>query len=126
MERRIRTIFFFSLVAAMLVGSMQSCYYDKEIELYGISACDTLAAVTYTAAIAPIMVGNCAISGCHTGVNPTGGLLLNTYGQVKAIADDGRLESRVLVQKNMPPTGPLTPCEQEAIQKWINAGAPEN
>jgi len=116
------------IVLILLFGtSISSCYYDNEEELYpyGNLNCDTLTNITYTNSIQAIANTNCAISGCHTGVNPTGGIVLETYQQMKSIADDGKLGNRVLVQQNMPPSGPLSTCDLEAIQVWINNGAPE-
>jgi hypothetical protein len=117
-----------SILAILLGGIFLSgCYYDNEEELYPFSNlnCDTLSVITYSNTIQAIANSNCAISGCHTGVNPTGGIKLETYQQMKSIADNSKLSSRVLVEKNMPPSGPLSNCDLEAIQIWINSGAPE-
>ena len=110
-----------------VVALAQSCYYDNEEELYPFEAqgCDTLTNVTYNGHIEAIIQNNCAVSGCHTGNSPTGGLFLDTYQQVKAIADNGDLTDRTIVQQDMPPSSPLSNCEMEAIQKWVNNGSPE-
>lgn len=115
------------VVLILIVASFSGCYYDNEEELYPgtMLNCDTLTNITYTNSIKAITQSNCAISGCHTGVNPTGGLHLDTYIQVKAVADNGKLGDRVLIQRDMPPTGPLNACDMESIQVWINNGAPE-
>lgn len=118
------------ITAILLLGIMifgQSCYYDNEEELYPFDAaeCDTVATITYTNTIAALTNSNCAVSGCHTGVSPTGGLFLETYQQVREIALNGDMSSRVLVSEDMPPSGPLSRCDMEAIQTWINNGAPE-
>lgn len=111
----------------LLVVMAQSCYYDNEEELYPFASesCDTLSVITYQNKIEAIIQNNCAISGCHTGVSPTGGLFLDTYAQVKAIADNGNLTDRTIVQQDMPPSSPLSNCEMEAIQKWVNNNSPE-
>jgi hypothetical protein len=109
------------VIALLLV---QSCYYDKEEELYP-GNCNVLNP-TYTNGIKTMIDNNCATSGCHTGIAPAAGLLLNTYPQVKEIAVNGKLEARVIIQKSMPPSGPLPKCDLEALQVWIAAGAPEN
>lgn len=112
----------------VVIAIAQSCYYDNEEELYPFDAqnCDTSATITYANRIEGIIQNNCAVSGCHTGTSPTGGLFLDTYNQVKTIADDGRLTDRALVQQDMPPSSPLSNCEMEAIQRWVNAGSPQN
>lgn len=111
------------VVATVLLN--QGCYYDNEEELYPYEFCDSLDNATYTNNIEQITKTNCAVSGCHTGTSPAGGLFLDTYQQVKTIGEDGRLSTRALVMQNMPPSGPLSACEMEAIQQWINNGTPQ-
>ena len=125
MEHLNRLVIKMSLLFTIV--TLSSCYYDNEEELYPdyLNPCDTLPA-TYTNNVKAIIDANCATSGCHTGVAPTGGLFLDTYQQVSAIALNGDLSNRVIVQKNMPPSGPLSNCDMETLQNWINAGAPEN
>ncbi|MCA1762740.1 MAG: hypothetical protein LC664_07095 [Flavobacteriales bacterium] len=124
---RSRNFWVIAILFLALVMVAQSCYYDNEEELYPFDAaqCDTVATVTYTNTIMAITNSNCAVSGCHTGVSPTGGLFLDTYQQVREIALNGDMSSRVLVSEDMPPSGPLSRCDMEAIQNWINNGAPE-
>lgn len=119
------TVIILALIVFVFAG-MQACYYDVEEELYpeGLSNCDTTA-VTYTSTINAITASSCAVTGCHTGVAPAAGLFLNTYQQVKSIADDGRLLQKVIIERSMPPAGPLPDCERAAIEDWIIAGAPE-
>jgi len=126
MERRNKRVGIL-LSFILLVVFAQSCYYDNEEELYPFESenCDTLSVITYENKIEGIIQGNCAVSGCHTGVSPTGGLFLDTYQQVKAIADNGNLTDRTIVQQDMPPSSPLSNCEMEAIQKWVNNNSPE-
>jgi len=124
---RSRNFWILAILFLGVVMVVQSCYYDNEEELYPFdaAACDTVATITYTNTIQAITNGNCAVSGCHTGVSPTGGLFLDTYLQVREIALNGDMSSRVLVSEDMPPSGPLSRCDMEAIQTWINEGAPE-
>lgn len=108
---------------SLLVGT-QSCYYDNEEELYPESFnCDTTG-ITYDEKIGAIVAQNCATSGCHNG--NSGAIELVNYSAVKAIVDNGKLEERVLVQKNMPPSQNLTTCEYQQLELWIFNGAPEN
>ena len=108
-------------VYILLLIIIQSCYYDNEEELYpNASLCDTTN-VDFTQVIQPIINTNCAISGCH--VPGTGRKDLSTYSGVKDIVDDGRLEKRVIVQGDMPPSGPLSRCEVSLIETWIKNGA---
>jgi uncharacterized membrane protein len=118
---------FYLLLIILIAGSLQSCYYDSEEKTYpgSLDGCDTIPP-TFTNTIEAITSTNCAISGCHTGINPSAGIFLDTYAQVKVIADNGKLNQQVVVNKSMPPSGPLTDCERKAIADWIAAGAPEN
>lgn len=115
------------LLFFVLAAGFQACYYDNEEELYPPppGGCDIPDTVTFSGDIHAITATRCAISGCHTGINPTGGLRLDSYSQVKSIATSGDLTLRTVVMEDMPPTGPLSDCEQELIQKWVNQGAPE-
>ena len=111
------TLFIVVLVA-------QGCYYDKEEELYPFAYCDT-SNVTWSGTIEPIVQGRCAIPGCHvTGGDGPGNF--TTYAGVKAVADNGKLRQRVVVQGDMPPGGGLSSCQKLQFNDWIQAGAPQN
>lgn len=113
---------YFLLAAILLLGG---CYYDNEEELYPFSFCDT-ANVTWAGEIRPMVQLRCATPGCHVqgGQSPD----LSTYAGVKAQADAGRIQARVIdrVPSSMPPSGPLPSCDQLKLKRWLDAGAPEN
>jgi hypothetical protein len=122
------------ILLATLPIMMQSCYYDNEAHLYPkATAGDT--AVSYSKRIAPMMSSHNCLS-CHTGVFPSGGLKLETYDEVKAIAldkskgPDGRLYGAVAHLPGyiaMPQGGNKLPdADIQAIKKWVDAGAPNN
>ncbi len=90
-----------------------------------LSGCDTLQTITYSNSIEAITATNCAISGCHAGANPTAGLNLETYAGAQSVAESGDLYERVVDWEQMPPSGPLSDCDQALIAKWINDGALE-
>ncbi len=103
---------------------LPGCYYDVEEELYPPDpACETTA-LSYTANIKQLIDTNCAISGCH--VAGTGRVSFTAYAGVKQVADNGLMRQKVLVEKTMPPGGPLPDCELRQIDAWLKAGAPEN
>ena len=79
---------------------------------------------SYSANIKPIINANCISSGCHN-ANSTNGDF-TTYNGLKAKADNGSLNNRVVQQKNMPPSQPLSLDDLEKIKCWINSGAPNN
>ena len=111
-------------VTFIALGLMvSSCYYDNKEELYPVdpNTCKTTN-LSYDVDIKPIFSKNCSVSGCHA----AGAQLpvLETYAQVMASLN--RIEVRVLVEKSMPPAGPLSSCDQKMLAQWIADGAPEN
>jgi hypothetical protein len=113
-------------IAAGLVAS--ACYFDNEEDVYeywyAANQCDTVA-ITYNEHIEPIIRGQCAISGCHV-AGGTGNGIFESYEGVKDKVNDGSLLRRTVVDRDMPPSGPLSDCQIKQIQAWIAEGAPEN
>lgn len=118
---RIKVVLFSSI---LIVMTLNACYYDKEDLLYGDVQCDTTL-VSFSADIMPVINNSCAISGCHVQGGSGNGIFEN-YDHIKAKVDNGSLTQRVLVQMDMPPSGPLSDCQLEHITQWINNGAQNN
>ena len=78
--------------------------------------------VTYTSHVQAIMVDNC--TSCHGG---SGGVNLNTYTQVKAQADAGRILARAINGSGgaMPPFGLMPQATLDTLQLWLDQGALE-
>lgn len=119
--------FFFLITLGFIVG-LSSCYYDNEELLYSSAPCD--ATFTFSSRIAPLVQQQCA-SGCHEGANPSAGLLLTNYTEIKACVDDNNKFANSLTGANgasiMPKgTSGLSTCDKTAITAWISAGAPNN
>lgn len=117
----------YSLLLLLIVALFDSCYYDNEEDLYSSVPCDNT--FTFSSRIAPLVAQQCA-SGCHEGANPSAGLLLTTYDDIKAIADNGALASSLdgtngysIMPKG---TAGLSSCDKNAINAWIDAGSPNN
>ena len=115
---------------------------------------DVVAAVTppvsFAAAVQPIFTESCALSGCHTGTFPAGGLDLaagQAYANIVNVASGevpalkrvlpGDASSSYLYQKITNASGtlgspmplgsnPLPSDEIDAIEAWINQGAQNN
>ena len=108
---------------AALVGS---CYYDNEEDLYELwnaqNNCDTID-VSFSEDIQPIMASHCATPGCHV-PGGSGPGIFQTYEQISSVA--GGIRFRAVEVGDMPPSGPLSPCNQNLILAWIRAGAPDN
>ncbi|MGB0888502.1 MAG: c-type cytochrome [Vicingaceae bacterium] len=102
---------------------VSSCSYNKDLpEPEVITENEENVPVTYTDDVQAIMTNNC--TGCHGG---SGGVNLNTYAQVKAQADAGRLLARAINGAGGPmPQGGLMPqATRDVLQAWLDQGAPE-
>jgi hypothetical protein len=83
--------------------------------------CSTISA-TYSKDIAPIVSNNCMP--CHKAGSLKGDF--SFYDGIKVPAQNGLLEKHVLIQKDMPPKGPLSEDDRKKIRCWLNNGALNN
>jgi hypothetical protein len=120
MVRRTTNIFFATVVLAA-----SGCFYDIEAELYPGSGCIVPETVVYSIDIEPIIALKCAIGNCHvtSGVAPGS---FETYEGLLNKVNNGTFEERIFVRQDMPPSGPLSSCEIQILQKWIDQGALNN
>ena len=79
---------------------------------------------TYSASVKPLVEANCLSSGCHDANSSNGDF--TTYDGLKSVADKGALKSRVVDQKNMPPSKPLSQDDINKVKCWIESGSPKN
>lgn len=62
---------------------------------------------------------------CHSASHGNkGGINLETYASTYPLVE--KIREQVIIDKTMPPKGPLSESDQNLIQAWVNAGAPEN
>lgn len=91
------------------------------------AVCDT-GMFTYSGAVAPILTTYC--KGCHNPSSPGGGVDLSTYTAVKSVATSGGLMGSINHLSGyvaMPQGGnKLQDCQITQIEKWIQAGMPNN
>jgi hypothetical protein len=89
------------------------------------SASVTLASLTagplFTAAKG-VITTNCAISNCHTGGSPTGGISFSVDCNI--VINKDRIKARAIDANPsiMPPTGSLGQADKDKITAWLNAG----
>jgi len=91
------------------------------------------AVVSFSQDIIPFFNTSCAISGCHTGPNPTAGLDLSApvaytdLFQKREINTTDPQSSNLYIFMNngMPPSGRL-PYDVALVLKWIDQGANNN
>ena len=104
------------------------CYNDSYEYLYPELSgdCDTTN-VTFAGSVQPITDANC--KSCHSGSSPSGGVNIENYTQIKALADDDRLVNVINASNGyplMPQGGSLPDCSIKIIEIWVAAGAPNN
>jgi hypothetical protein len=116
-----------SLLLITMTMLLTACYYDNEEYLYSSAPCDNT--FTFTSRIAPLVAQQCS-SGCHEGANPSAGLSLTTYDEIKAIVDNGGFAGSLDGSNGysiMPKgTSGLNTCDKTAVNAWISNGAPNN
>ena len=102
--------------------SVSSCYYDNKEDLYpeDPNACKT-AGLTYDADTKAIFAQSCATTGCH--IAGAQAPYFETYLDISQ--NIAKIEKRALVEKTMPPSGPLSSCSQSQLTQWIADGYPE-
>ena len=112
----------------LVLGLLQSCYWDNAEDLYPmVQECDT-SNVTYAATISIIMENNC--NACHNSSFPQGGVIVDNYTDLKVVVDNGRFwgalnheDGYSPMPQNMPK---LNECNLSKIRVWIDQGALDN
>lgn len=116
----------------IILFSITSCYYDSQEYLYPElnTSCDTTN-VTYTASVVPILENSCY--SCHSNATASsfgGAIKLQNYDDVKLHVDDGKLLGSIKRTGGYSPmpkgSSQLVSCKITTVQKWIDAGAPNN
>jgi hypothetical protein len=86
-------------------------------------AVDT-ANVTFSKTIKPLLETNCV--GCHKTGSVSGGVLLDSYANVKAYVDNKKMWGAMNYLSGysaMPPSQKLSDCQLSVVKKWIDKGA---
>jgi cytochrome c5 len=120
-----KNILLIIFVASFLMGG---CYYDSSEALNPangyVSPCDASQQAIYSSAINTISSYNCL--SCHNSSYAGGGILLDSYEQVKLYAVNGRLMNSInRVSNPMPPTTALASCQADKIKLWITNNYPQ-
>ncbi|MFH2141677.1 MAG: hypothetical protein ABIJ97_04600 [Bacteroidota bacterium] len=121
-----------SIVFFILICCTNSCYYDKEDELYpvnSISSCDT-SNVCFSKDILPIIYGHCY--NCHSEekyVLYGGNVSLENYTDVKKSVDDESFIGSIsynIEYIGMPVDYQLDSCSLKKANIWVENGAQNN
>lgn len=115
----------FSVLAfvALTIFAPTACYYDNEVEQYGVSICDTTT-LSFSQDIQPIINASCI--SCHSPGGERESAPFTTYDEIKLYADGPIVERISGIGSIMPPSGAISNCNQLKIKAWVNAGAPNN
>jgi len=114
------------LSASFFFVGLIGCSYDLVQDQNNNPTCDNTI-FSYNGRIKSIMESNC--TGCHSGSNPSAGIPLTNFVEVKNADNSGFWLCSIeqLSQCSaMPKGGKLSDCEIEACRKWVEAGYPEN
>ncbi|MEP7262907.1 MAG: c-type cytochrome domain-containing protein [Bacteroidota bacterium] len=91
------------------------------------TTCDSTT-VSYTADVTPLVNNKC--KGCHSGANPGGGIVLNSYATVAAQVANGKLLGTIQHLTGYSPmpknSAMLSICEIGVIRNWIAEGTQNN
>jgi hypothetical protein len=114
----------------IIVTIVSGCYNRNEADLYPEPTnCDT-SNVTFSGTIQPILKQHCAITGCHTGSDPTGGYNYDTYPDVHKVASLGLLLNVINHRSGYPQmprdAAKLDDCTIDKFTAWVNEGALDN
>lgn len=123
-----RVLIFSSFVLLTAWG----CYYDSKEYLFPEinTSCDTTQ-ITFTGSVKPILQQYCF--SCHsnnTAPSYGGNIKLEDYGDVKLRVDNGSLLGTISHAGGYSPmpkgASKLGDCPVNVVQKWIEAGNPNN
>jgi uncharacterized membrane protein len=112
-------------IGALSVFSFVSCTYES-IEPAKTVIPDSI--ISYSKTIQPLVTTQCSSgTGCHESGSQDGDY--TTYDGLKEKAEDGTLQNRVVILKDMPQAGTsykLTDQERSYFAAWIKQGFQNN
>ncbi|MCA6074553.1 SprB repeat-containing protein [Fulvivirga sedimenti] len=96
----------------VLISDAQDCETSQTVKVFNGTSWD--------AEVSPIIVNNCAISGCHAGTQPPD---FREFANVVSNAD--RIKTRT-GNGTMPPNATLSEEQKQLIACWVDDGARDN
>ncbi len=96
------------------------------------STCDTLDPISFSQQIFPVINRSCV--GCHGSSNSNGGIVLESYTDIKNVANTLRNSTSLLLGvirresgfSPMPPTGTIDDCTIRQFELWVEQGLANN
>ena len=121
------------VVPVLLIIFSYACNHDPDPPtdpIVNTGPDDPLDSICFSGQIQPILISNCAKSGCHDDTTRQSGVILNTYANIKATIS-GSLLLYVIQdpgQLGMPafPYNKLDSSQIALIQQWVNEGMQNN
>jgi hypothetical protein len=125
--KHLSVLFLLAVVAGIVIPSLSGCYYDVEATLYpGQGVCDPTD-FAYSTRVKPIVELHCLP--CHSQAQGSGGIVLEGYINTRNEAVTGQFLCSIKQSGCTPmPKGSnkLSDCDINAVQAWVDAGAPQN
>jgi len=131
----------FSVLFAWITISYTSCKHEVpnlselESQLPNVSVLCNTDTVYFANTIQPLLISNCAMSGCHDAISHVDGINLTTYSGVMREVKSGNAAKSSLYQSmietgrdRMPPlpAAAFNPTQLAQVKTWINQGARNN
>lgn len=118
-----------ALLCFLNLSLLAGCADDNEEDLNPKPTdCDT-SAVTFSGTVNAILQNN-GCKNCHSAATASGGVILDSYAEVKKRAEEGRLLGAISHASGytpMPLGGTkLSDCDIAKVKKWIDDGTPNN
>ena len=123
-------------IGTIFMLSVFSCKHNPQEDIKpDLNQNYTNDSVSFQTEILPLLVGNCAMTGCHDAISAAKGVVLNNYNNVintaRVIAFNPNnselyevlLETDANKRMPRPPAPPLNQEQIALIAKWINQGA---
>lgn len=126
---RIKDIFpLFALLAFSFSFGLTACNYDKKETLYPQNTgtiCDTTN-ITYGNQVRNILNASC--TSCHNTSSPSGGVILDTHSGVVSNKEKmlGSVKHAAGFSAMPQNAAKLSDCQIAQLDKWVQAGAPNN
>lgn len=116
------------LFLVMILGSiivLDSCYYSNEEDVYGQGTNCDLTTAKYSQKVKTILATNC--ESCHGAGLQSGGIRIDSYAAVKALADNGVLLKVIKHESGVVPMpyglAKMSDCNISVIEEWVSNGA---
>ncbi len=131
----------FSVLFAWITFSYTSCKHEVptlselESQLPAVSVSCSTDTVYFANTIQPLLISNCAMSGCHDAISHKEGINLTTYSGVMREVKSGNAAKSSLYKSMIetgndrmppPPAAAFTSTQLAQVRTWINQGARNN